>query len=188
MAESNENKTKSLVSRTVILSRGERFKKITSLNTAAGHQMIKRIDSLKELFLFTRNYGTANHLVIDLKYSPELEAHTIRELRALGWQNILLILERRDQIKIKKLLKFKLEQIIIMPDKKEQSNIGAKMTDIELQIMQLLADGQSLSAIATKLHFSTQTIRRLLKKMLSRLGYSRRIRLLADLFREGTLK
>lgn len=174
--------------RVVILSNGERLTKISSIKFSNDKTLLKTIGSLKELFIFTRDFGTADQLILDLKYASELDGHTIRELRALGWQDILLILDRRDRLKIKKLLSFKLEQILIMPDKKVTTAIALKMTDGELLIMQMLADGDKIPAIARKLHYSPQTIRRTLKKMLKRLGYTRRIRLLSDLFREGALK
>lgn len=174
--------------RIVILSKGDRLTKISSIRLSNDNTLFKNVGSLKALFNFTRDFGTADQLVLDLKYAPELDGHTIRELRALGWQNILLILDRRDRSKIKKLLSFKLEQILIMPDKKVITAIALSMTAGELLIMQMLADGDKIPAIARKLHYSPQTIRRTLKKMLKRLGYTRRIRLLSDLFREGALK
>lgn len=188
MAENNSPKDLIPQQRIVILSRGERLRRITAVKSQMGKNRYKQIESVKDLFIFTRDHGTADQLILDIKYAPQLDGHTIRELRALGWKSILLILERRDRIKIKKLLNFKLEQILIMPDRKINSKIATKMTEGELLIMQLLADGSKVPAIAQKLSCSPQTIRRSLKKMLKRLGYSRRIRLLTDLFREGALR
>lgn len=188
MAENNSPNNQDPRKRIVILSRGERLRLISAAKPLMGKNTYKQIDSLKELFIFTRDHGTADQLILDLKYAPELDGHTIRELRALGWKSILLILERRDRSKIKKILSFKLEQILIMPDRKINSKIATRMTDGELLMMQLMADGYKVPAIAKKLNCSPQTIRRSLKKMLIRLGYSRRIRLLTDLFREGALK
>lgn len=188
MTKNVKNKSSAPVNRIVILSQGERLARISAFEFSKSNNLFKRLDSLKALFIFTRDHGTADQLILDLKYAPELDGHTIRELRALGWDNILLILDRRDRSKIKKLLSFKLEQLLIMPDKKINSRIALKMTEGELLLMQMLADGDSIPAIARKLNYSPQTIRRTLKKMLKRLGYSRRIRLLSDLFREGALK
>ncbi|MGA1099821.1 MAG: helix-turn-helix transcriptional regulator [Candidatus Nanopelagicales bacterium] len=188
MTENNSPKNQVLRRRVVILSRGERLRLISTAKPLMSQNMYKQIDSLKDLFIFTRDHGTADQLILDLKYAPHLDGHTIRELRALGWKSILLILERRDRSKIKELLSFKLEQILIMPERKINSKIATRMTEGELLMMQLLADGYKVPAIAQKLNCSPQTIRRSLKKMLIRLGYSRRIRLLSDLFREGALK
>ncbi len=183
-----EKSPQSSINKIVILSKAERFERISTLIIPNEMHLMLRVDSLKDLFNFTRDFGTTKELILDLKFAPNLDGQVVRELRALGWDHIILILDRRDRLKIRKLLNFQCEQILILPDVKSKAVISPKMTKDELLIMQMLADGFTIATIAKKLHFSPQTIRRILKKMLKRLGYTRRIRLLSDLFREGALK
>jgi DNA-binding CsgD family transcriptional regulator len=186
-----ENLQKDLVRPTTtvaILSSGERFEKLARGASYSGPKVYKKFKNLAELFAFTRDHGVANRLVLDLAYAPEITGYTLRELRALGWDNLILIAPKFDKEQIKKLFVFRVEQIMMMPDGPTRSPLAEKMSERELVIMQMLADGLRIPAIAKELHFSPQTIKRTLEKMLKRLGYTRRIRLLADLFRQGVLK
>lgn len=99
-----------------------------------------------------------------------------------------MVAPKFDKEQLKKLFIFRVEQIIIMPNRARRSPLAEQLSERELAIMQMLADGLRIPVIAQKLHFSPQTIKRTLQKMLKRLGYTHRIRLLADLFRQGVLK
>lgn len=171
-----------------ILSSGERFEKLARGASYSGPKVYKKFEKLSDLFAFTRDHGVADRLVLDLAYSPEITGYTLRELRALGWDNLILVAPKFDKEQLKKLFIFRVEQIIIMPNRARRSPLAEQLSERELAIMQMLADGLRIPVIAQKLHFSPQTIKRTLQKMLKRLGYTRRIRLLADLFRQGVLK
>jgi DNA-binding NarL/FixJ family response regulator len=62
------------------------------------------------------------------------------------------------------------------------------MTEREIAIMQHLADGLKINAIAQVMHYSPTTVKRSMKEACQRTGYSKRITLLADLFRQGVIK
>lgn len=172
----------------VILSQSTRFHQIAKSNTISPETRFKQISNLNELFKFTRTHGTADRLIIDLTYAPTINGEILREIRELGWRNLMLILPQFDEVLFDKLFSARLEQFIFLPQSRPHSPLAQRMSEEELIIMQLLADGEKLTQIALKLHYSPQTIRRSIRKMLNRLGYQRRTRLLADLFRQGALK
>jgi DNA-binding CsgD family transcriptional regulator len=171
-----------------ILSKGERFEKLAKSALLSGPKKFKKLENLRELYEFSEKGTIANQLVLDLKYAPELMSENLRRLRSYGWKNILLIATRRDSPQLKKICQVRAETILLMPAATSQTTLAEKMTEREIAILQLLANGLKINAVAQALHFSPTTVKRSLKAACERTGYSKRITLLADLFRQGVIK
>jgi DNA-binding CsgD family transcriptional regulator len=171
-----------------ILSRDNRFKELAKSSLISGERKFKQLDSLGDLLNFSLSRKNGTDLIIDLVYAPEIDSITIKKLRNYGWVNIVFVAPKANSHQINRICQDRTEAIVLMPENSNSSPLAEKMTQREIAIMQLLADGFNINAIAQKLHFSPNTIKRNLESMLRRLGYTRRVRLLADLFRQGVLK
>jgi len=171
-----------------ILSKGERFEKLAKSAMLSGPKKFKKLENLRELYEFSEKGTIANQLVLDLQYAPELISENLRRLRSYGWKNILIITTSKDSPQIKKICQVRAETFLLMPAAAGIPTLAEKMTEREIAIMQLLANGLKINAVAQALHFSPTTVKRSLKAACERTGYSKRITLLADLFRQGVIK
>jgi DNA-binding NarL/FixJ family response regulator len=171
-----------------ILSKGARYKSIALGSLTFGEAKFKQLNNLTELLDFSQKRKVGAELIIDLSFTPEINANFIKQLRELGWYNILFIASHSNEIKLGKIFAERSESVVFLQENIYNSPLAKQMSKREIAIMQLLADGFKVTAIARKLHFSTNTIKRNIESLLRRLGYARRVRLLADLFRQGVLK
>ena len=186
--EINSISTQNRIKLIAILSKDNRFTELAKGALLSGEKKFKQLDSLGDLLNFSQIRKSGTALIIDLFYAPEIDSLIIKKLRNHGWENIVFVAPSTKSHQIERICHDRTEAIVFLPDYSHTSLLAEKMTEREIAIMQLLADGFKINTIAQKLHFSPNTIKRNLESMLHRLGYTRRVRLLADLFRQGVLK
>jgi DNA-binding CsgD family transcriptional regulator len=179
---------KTTIKTVAILSQAERFELLAKGALLSGPKKFKKLESLQELYKFSEKSAIGTRLIIDLQYAPELTSENLRRLRSYGWNNILLVTPKKDSEQIKRICQERSEALLVMPSNPRLSTLAEKMTEREITIMQHLADGLKINAIAQVMHYSPTTVKRSMKEACQRTGYSKRITLLADLFRQGVIK
>ena len=173
---------------------------VASLRALGAREVIEA-GSVAEALARSRQDVSRDVAVIDGSLSDGTALALIAELRNVGWRRAVLISPRDDTVAVKGAIVSGVRSYVVMP---EEESVDAQVTAFprsrlrlghaddlshrEVEVLQLVADGQSNKSIGITLGLSALTVKSHLARISRKLGTGDRAEMVAISMRNGSVR
>ena len=146
-----------------------------------------------------RGRMASEHGVCVLEAAPQdgTILHTVRELRRQGWGRLILVSPRGDARTVRLAMASRIRNMVVQPDQSPKSKSprtsesgsprNLELSDREIQVVQLVSNGNTNRAVGEKLNLSALTVKSHLSRIGRKLGTGDRAQIVATCMRAGLI-
>jgi DNA-binding NarL/FixJ family response regulator len=170
---------------------------IASLRRVGIGRVLEAMGPVEALF---RGDGAVEHgvCIVEAGAQDRSVFATIRELRRQGWSRLVLVTPRGDGGAVRLALAAKVRSLVLAPPEEhialtagdappDSRETGADLSEREVQVVQLVADGHTNREIGEELNLSALTVKSHLSRIGRKLGTGDRAQMVAICMRAGLI-